>query len=640
MAIPQIIFNVTLGELSEVPGTPYAYWAPKSLRELFHKYPPLDRDVANQPDKPKIADVKVGLQTSDDLRFTRYWWEVAVDQIAISREETLQGKKWVPFAIGSWLDRFFYDYQVTVNWRNNGDEIRNYRDKDGKLISRPQNIKFFFREGACWMTSPQAGSIMKGTLKNLNIRRLPKGCIFSAAMCAVLPQSIDNWSLIGILNSSLLWAGVRLRGEGKFQVGYIASLPISGKKTGNISRFAREAHDNLRDWSGGNETATLFIAPWILQIFWRLQGKTDAELLTKTKHPLSRDFQWSDWESAKKIKEVVIGAEKPTNVSLWNLAQRCVKWETLLRQRVDEIQRQIDDEVYNLYGISEEDRALIEAELSKPLEEEIQEEGEESEENGVAEEERSPEGILSAEEHIRRLVHYVAHEVIKSDSEGIIPLADTYTLDGRLKRGLIYLVREKFKEIFGGSAMVTLEEELREVFGAPLESWLASEFFNYHVSLFRLRPIIWQITSRPRGESQFNCFIYWHKLDKDTLRKVQEVYLRPALDNARIEAERQAGKFTEKRATGASFKILREVEKTWRKAQERYEELRTLSERIKNLLQPHKLQVQSRSAWIQEKVNEIVAQGYRPDWDYGVRVNIEPLKQAGILPPGANRVKG
>ncbi|HEX29465.1 TPA: hypothetical protein ENG04_05225, partial [Candidatus Poribacteria bacterium] len=87
----KVVFKVTLGELVEVPGSPYAYWAPKSLRELFKRFPPLDRDVAKMPDKPKIADVKVGLQTSDDLRFTRYWWEVSADEIATSREETFQG---------------------------------------------------------------------------------------------------------------------------------------------------------------------------------------------------------------------------------------------------------------------------------------------------------------------------------------------------------------------------------------------------------------------------------------------------------------------------------------------------------------------------------------------------------------------
>jgi hypothetical protein len=75
-------------------------------------------------------------------------------------------------------------------------------------------------------------------------------------------------------------------------------------------------------------------------------------------------------------------------------------------------------------------------------------------------------------------------------------------------------------------------------------------------------------------------------------------------------------------------------------ARARYEALRSLADRLDGLLRPHTLQVQSRSEWVKEKVQEIVAQGYRPVRDYGVRVNIEPLKQAGILPRDAQRVKG
>ena len=64
MSGDRVVFTATLGELAEVPGSPYAYWAPPSLRKLFQKYPPLDRDVARLPDKEKIADVKQGLATS------------------------------------------------------------------------------------------------------------------------------------------------------------------------------------------------------------------------------------------------------------------------------------------------------------------------------------------------------------------------------------------------------------------------------------------------------------------------------------------------------------------------------------------------------------------------------------------------
>ena len=88
------------------------------------------------------------------------------------------------------------------------------------------------------------------------------------------------------------------------------------------------------------------------------------------------------------------------------------------------------------------------------------------------------------------------------------------------------------------------------------------------------------------------------------------------------------------------MRTLREAERGWQQAQERFQELRELDERIQSLLAPGQLSVQSRSTWVREKVNEIIARGYRPNRDYGVRVNIEPLKQAGVLSQAAQRVKG
>ena len=188
--------------------------------------------------------------------------------------------------------------------------------------------------------------------------------------------------------------------------------------------------------------------------------------------------------------------------------------------------------------------------------------------------------------------------------------------------------------------MVAIERELRQALGKPLDDWLATEFFGYHLGLYRLRPVIWQISSRPRGKAAFSCFIHWHKLDADTLRKVRAVYLRPLIDAAAREAERREKQLLMLREARTPMRQQREAERRWRDVQGRLGELKALDERLERLLQPHSLEVQSRSEWVKARVNEIVQKGYRPNLDYGVRVNIEPLKQAGVLAADARRVRG
>ncbi|MCL5265974.1 MAG: hypothetical protein M1343_12440 [Chloroflexi bacterium] len=353
-----------------------------------------------------------------------------------------------------------------------------------------------------------------------------------------------------------------------------------------------------------------------------------------TGHPLARDLAWSNAESTKlTLLPLSVG-----QTSISELARACVERERSLREQTNAIQRQIDDEVYRLYGISDEDRQLVEVELGKPPESETEETAEATElANG---EDATPTGLMPPEEHIRRLIHYLAHQAFRADSDGVVPQLDTYTADGHLERGLAHRVRQQLGEIFGEAALPGVELDLQTSLGKSLDDWLATDFFAYHVGLYRFRPLVWQITSKPRGEAAYSCFVYWHSLDDDTLRKIQEIYLRPTVEGGMRAANLAAMRLSERRASHAPLRELREAERDHQQAEQRHQELQGLVEKIQCLLQPQQLTVASRSAWVSEKVNEIVARGYRPNRDYGVRVNIEPLKQAGIMPAAADRVKG
>ena len=52
----------------KVPGAPFAYWVSEKVRKMFKSLPPFENEDRT---------VRVGLQTSDDFRFVRCWWEVS-----------------------------------------------------------------------------------------------------------------------------------------------------------------------------------------------------------------------------------------------------------------------------------------------------------------------------------------------------------------------------------------------------------------------------------------------------------------------------------------------------------------------------------------------------------------------------------
>ena len=625
--MPKNVFTVKLGELAEVPGSPYAYWAPKSLRELFKKYPPLDRDVAGQKDKPKIADVKVGLQTSDYLKFTRFWWEVDVDNsIATSREETYH-KKWVPFVKAG--KAFYQNILLVVNWQNNGKEIKNYRNADGKLLSRPQNEDYYFREGlACELGHEMSEAIRKGRLAFFLI---PEGCIFGHKLNGVFCKD-SLFSILGWLTSAIIKPIVETGGgSGSGTTSDIAGIPIHPDvpNSEDLTNISKEAYCLLREWDAGNETSTQFIMPWILQV-WK---GFDRNWKPVTGHPLARDFKWSDFESAKEIR----GEGKKWNgeVSLIALANECVEREKKLRKRIEEIQKAIDEEVYRIYNISEEDRKLIEEELSGVGIEESESGGDKFKSEETEEEQFD---VMPPEEHIRRLLSYYALEVMKEDADGIVPSNDMF-IEGKKEPGLATRVIEKLKEEFGEENLHKIETEINQALNITIEEWFEKEFFNYHTTLYRLRPIIWQLSSEKfrqgRRNPSFTCFIYWHKLDVDTIPKVRQLYLKPVLNAVKADVDRLSNE-----AQKAEGREKSKLEKRLDEANKIYEELKLFDEALESLLKPHSLKVSSRSEWVKEKVNEIVANGYKPNRDYGVRVNIEPLKQAKVVAKAAERVKG
>jgi len=663
MRSPKIVYTVKLGELAEVPGTPFAYWAPKTLRDLFQKFPPLDRDVARMPDKPKIADVKVGLQTSDDLRFTRFWWEVPVEKIGTSNEETFQGKKWVPFENDVFLFYFYGGLTTVVNWEKGGEEIKRYIVErypylQGKWEWVVKNESFYFRAGLAWSVGLQRSQLNKALkLQRMPFRILPKGCIFGVAAQGVLANEADRWWLLVILTSRVMFFISRCIGIDKMPgTSYCAELPIALPNEEQrlvLTSLSREAHDRLREWATGDETATVFVAPWILQVYDAVRSGTLG--MPKTGHPLSRDFEWRYGIPEASLEHARNALQN--RFSLYALAEACVIWEAELRRRIDEIQKQIDDEVFHLYEISDEDRAIIETEMGKLIEAEELED-EEIEAEGEPEEKIQSEDILSVEEHIKRFIHYLAHQVIKEDPDGIVPLKDCYLAGGtELELGLASRVRKKLEEIFGQEAMSTIERELQQALGSSLEDWLAEEFFSYHIGLFRLRPIIWQIVLPVNSQlqrrrrsarrtlsqsmlSDFSVFIYWHKLDSDTLRKIRYIYLQPFLDSAEREVNQLEKKLIELLEKNVSINEINNEQNKLKQARYKLEALKTLAQRIEELLRPCTFHVESRSEWVRNKVNEIVSNGYRPNLDYGVRVNIEPFKQKGILHRDAERVKG
>ena len=389
-----------------------------------------------------------------------------------------------------------------------------------------------------------------------------------------------------------------------------------------LSQLGHEAHDLLLEWSTGDESSTRFIKPWILQV----RENFDYSESQTTGHPLAKDFKWSNWPSAKQIREI----QTSEKASIVDLVQICQKGFKFLENRIREILKEIDDEVYKIYGLTKEDIKIIEYEMGSRREEGA------TEETAV----RLLDEV-KIKEFIERLISFYIKQSMENDDDGII------IVEERSKDNLVEKVRRLVALDFGKDRINLIEKEFEILLGKSLFEWITKDYFDFHISLYRNRPFFWHLTSvnfsRKRGsKGAFNCFLYYHKLDRDIIPKIRtrQEYLKGVLDGAKWKAERLRRELQEAIDSGNRSRE-RPLQIEYEETLDVYQELSEFDQKLAEVSNPRDspTELDEDASWVERKIAEVRDNGWTPVIDYGVRVNIEPLKEARLLHPAANRVK-
>jgi hypothetical protein len=157
---------------------------------------------------------------------------------------------------------------------------------------------------------------------------------------------------------------------------------------------------------------------------------------------------------------------------------------------------------------------------------------------------------------------------------------------------------------FGPSWSPTKQKELLEATGSKrnLGDWFRDDFFKQHCALFGHRPFVWHIWDGQRDG--FAALVNYHRLDRKTLEKLTYTYLGDWIERQRAELrDDKAG--AEMRLAAAS-------------------ELRNRLELILDGEPPYDIYVRWKSLADQPI-------GWDPDINDGVRLNVRPFVEAGVL---------
>lgn len=160
--------------IRSLPSSVVAYWLPPHFAKSILKMPTLSGEG---------VEVYSGLQTDDDFRFLRLWWEVP----------SADNSRWIPFAKGGEYQPFADDLHLVVDWADNGSEMKAFVAEKYRHWSRHiKNTDRYFQSGL---------TFTERTTSDLSVRAFPQGAIFSVSGPVVQAEQACLFTAWAVLSS-------------------------------------------------------------------------------------------------------------------------------------------------------------------------------------------------------------------------------------------------------------------------------------------------------------------------------------------------------------------------------------------------------------------------------------------------------
>lgn len=579
---------VSQEKLKVIEGWPFIYWLSDGFREKFKK-----NTVG------KIADVRAGIQTSNNNRFLRLWWEVEKNDIIFNKKERGE-KRWAIYSKGGPYNKWYGNLWCIVDWKEDGNYLQRYLHSAGQDLHAQE---YYFRKGITYSAS---GS------KGISFRDFPDYALFDIGGSSIfLSKSItSNSYLMGFLNSKLTL--------------YISDClnPTVNVQPQDLKRLPFVSPPELLDSIISNLSDTNVSIKQTLCSYHIIETNFDQSPLFA--------FQGAA------LKDRVLGYLNDENVQ---------QTQVLVNEAI------INDLIFEVYDLSEADREQVEAKMgisigSLAVLKEAKEAFITQLQNPLAEVTEHIQNLPITTFEVQRLREFkesfatlyqsnndleefcIRHQVnpiniwywfkeastipqarateialefladtmrtlLVEDEDGIIPLVGLPGEEALSQR----LEQHCLQNGFTAAQYMQLDS----LIGRPINEYLNHHFFNHlsnHLNLFMYlpkTPFIWHLTS---GEHQgFDAYILIYKWNRDSLFKLKSQYISSRVQNLEYrQIQLQDVNTAQSQAEKETIRLqLVEIDK------------------------------------FKSKIDELIAEGYDPKLDDGVGKNIAPLQKKGLL---------
>ena len=492
-----------------IPGNPIAYWASPNVLSVFKNGESLEQ----------IADCCTGMQTGNNDKYVRYWFEVS--SCDFNSNDISFGKKWIKYNCGGESRKWYGNHWRVINWENNGYSVKHEK---GAVI---RNESHFFEEGISWK---RIGS------SDFFLRYLPEGFIIDQAGDSMFFPNRDTlYYVLGFVNTNVALSMFKFIAPTlNLTAGNMNKLPIILKqdKVKNIENSVKENIGREKDDWDSFETS------------WDFQH-----------HPLLRKV--------------------PT------IAEAFTQWQAECNDRFNQLkanEEELNRIFIDIYGLQDEltpevedkDVTVRKADLGRDIRSFISYAvgcmfGRYSlDVDGLA--------YAGGDWDASKYASFPA------DTDNIIPICD----DEYFEDDIVGLFVEFVKTVYGADTLDENLKFIADALGGKgqpkdvIRNYFLNDFYADHCKIYQKRPIYWLFDSGKKNG--FKALIYMHRYQPDTIARIRTDYVHE--QQARY---RTAIADLEQRIANASTSERVKLKKKLTTLQAQDTEIRTYEEKIHHL---------------------------------------------------------
>lgn len=583
------LYTLPQEKLKIIEGWPFIYWISDGFREKF-KEKALD----------EYFHPAQGMATSNNERFVRFWWEVEQSKLSINIEDNL---KWKLYSKGGPFNKWHGNNWTVVNWENNGFEIKNFVDDNGRQRSAVRNEHFYLNKGVTYTASGSKGATFRLHPLN-NLFDVGGSCIFSKS------DYKNNEYLLAFLNTKLAFYILDcLNPTVNTTQGDLARIPfVIPIKTIEdcITKSSISNIDIKKQLCSFKVFETNFQQSPLLAFqeaafkdrvlaFLNFENVQHTQVLIN--EAIINELIFEVYELSDADREQV---EAKMGVSIGSLPVIREAKETFVTQLQNPL-TEVSEHIVNLPVTTFDEQQIREIKEGFST---LYQSNNDLEEFCIRHQVNpinvwywfKEANVVPAARAAEIALEFLADSIrtlLQQDDDGIIPLVGLpgeEALSQRLEQHCLH-------NGFTAAQYMQLDSLL----GRSVNEYLEHHFFNQlsnHLNLFMYlpkTPFIWHLSS---GQHQgFEAYILIYKWNRDSLFKLKSQYISQRVQNL-------------------EYRQIQLQDVNTAQAQTEKEKIR---------LQLHEIEA------FKSKIDDLIAEGYDPKLDDGVGKNIAPLQKKGLL---------